>query len=64
MARFIVLTILGFIVLTFLSTAIKGVLRRMIGNRTPSAPETKSSPRIVYQKGDVTVMDGNDSSSA
>jgi hypothetical protein len=68
MARFILLTIIGFIVITFLSTALKGAVRRMMNSRAPEQkpPEQKppdASPRVLYRKGDVTVLDGKPSSS-
>jgi hypothetical protein len=63
MARFILLTIIGFIVITFLSTALKGAVRRMMNSSAPEQKPPDASPRVLYRKGDVTVLDGKPGSS-
>jgi hypothetical protein len=62
MARYIIFSILCFIVLTFLMTAIKGILRRAMNlassveSRTAPPPATES--KELYRKNGVVVMKG------
>ena len=66
MARYILFTILCFILLTFLMTTIKGVLRRAMNlTSTQKEPRTPSTPPVpppsseeLYRKNGIVVLKG------
>lgn len=57
MARFILLTIIAFIALTFVFVALKGILRRFIGT-APEAPKTMND-KVLYKRDGVVVLQGD-----
>lgn len=56
MARFILLGITAFIVITFVFVALKGILRRLSGAATTIPPKTKD--KIIYKHEGITVLQG------
>jgi hypothetical protein len=61
MARFILLTIVAFVAITFLFVALKGILRRLSGVSVHASEDSKGKKqdkRILYEKEDVVVLQG------
>ncbi|MBD1210473.1 MAG: hypothetical protein H9535_18750 [Ignavibacteria bacterium] len=61
MARFILLTVVVFVAITFVSLALKGILRRFIGGVVSPVAGKKGreqDKRILYKKDDVVVLQG------
>ncbi len=61
MARFILLTIVAFVAITFLFVALKGILRRLSGASVHDSGDSKGKKqdkRILYEKKDVVVLQG------
>lgn len=61
MARFILLTVVAFVAITFVSVALKGILRRFIGGTVSPAAgkkEHEQDKRILYKKDNVVVLQG------
>lgn len=62
MARFILLTVVAFVAITFVSLALKGILRRFIGGTISPAAGSKGNEqdkRILYKKDDIVVLQGD-----
>lgn len=62
MARFILLTVVAFVAITFVSLALKGILRRFIGgdvSPTAGRKGREQDKRILYKKDDVVVLQGD-----
>lgn len=61
MTRFILLTIVAFVAITFLFVALKGILRRLLGVTVHASEDLKSKKhdkRILYEKENVVVLQG------
>lgn len=58
MARFILLTVLAFIAITFVFVALKGILRRLSGITPPSSVPLSDKRRVLYKNNDVLVLQG------